>query len=146
MPTDPHPPHCLCADCLASVPDTALPWERAYDPAAALHAQLAARLAPLGCLVRVSSLDSRAWQAFAVDAGDGSHADDQPTGVAGSHIGALEALADALDAREERAAPRGRPAVARTLADAYPRGVTLSPAEVDALVSDLRGRRAMGGA
>lgn len=139
-----HPPSCLCADCLASVPHVALPSELAYEPLPDLLARLRVRLAPEGVLPRLSTLDGLSYQCLAFDPADGSVAGDCPCGVARSDVGAVEAFADALDLRAERATQRAP--LARSLAEAFPAGVTLSVDDVDALVSELVGRRAAGGA
>lgn len=134
MPTDSHPSHCVCAACLATVPHVALPCELAYEPLPDLLGALRARLAPESVLPRVSTLDGLSYQCVAFDPADGSVAADWPCGVSRSDVGAVEAFVDA------------RAPLARSLAEAFPAGVTLGAAEVDALVSELVAQRRAGGA
>lgn len=142
-----HPRDCLCAACLAATVAAPLPWEAAYDPTDVLHAELNRALAPHGLRARVSSLGPKSWQSVCVDPADCTHAEDWPTGIGPSALASLEALADALDRREARAARRDRAPLARSLADAFPRGVTLDAAAVDVLVGELDANlRRAGGA
>lgn len=136
--SDTHPPDCLCAACLAATVAAPLPWEAAYDPTDALHAQINAALRAHGLLARVSSLGPRSWQALCVDAA-GAHADDWPTSLGSRALVALEALAEALDRCASAPAPERlhRAPIVRSLADAFPRGVTLDAEQVDALVNEL---------
>lgn len=132
-----HPRSCLCAACLAATVVAPLPWEAAYDPTDVLHAELNRTLAPHGVIARVSSLGPKSRQTVCVDPADCAHAEDWPTGIGTSALASLEALADALERREARASRRARAPIARTLADAFPRGITLDAAQVDVLVGEL---------
>lgn len=141
-----HPPDCLCAACLADTITAPLPWEAAYDPTDALHTQINAQLRFHGLLARVSSLGPRSWQAVCVDA-DGAHADDWPSGLGSRALVALEALAEALDRGELAAERLPRAPIVRTLAEAFPAGVTFSAEQVDELVAELATvQRRAGGA
>ncbi len=90
--------------------------------------------ARFGALPQVSTRDGRAWQCLALDCESGEHADSLPTVIDATPEGAVAGFIAAVHELGLHAADE-RQALLRSLADAYPAGVTVAAPELAAEVA-----------
>lgn len=83
-----------------------------------------------GLIPHVDTTDGRSYRCNAVDPETRLPDPQWPTGVAGTELGAVDAFLQALHARGCAADDARRAAVVRTLAEAFPAGVTFAPGEL----------------
>lgn len=107
-----------------------LPLPSLLDAAASITRRVAA--VPL-----LETHDGSHWKCTARDMETGGHADALPTTCSDSPHCAVQLFLDALHAEGLDKSTDDRRALVRTLAEAFPEGVTFAAAEVDALVATL---------
>lgn len=93
-------------------------------------------LAPHGAYPNVSTSDGRAYKVVALDFDDSSHRTDLPTGIAARDVDAVNELLQAMN-RRQNPLDAARVALRDALSATFPRGATLTPAQVDVLVGEL---------